>query len=56
MTRPIGPITSATMAPRRPLPVPIRPAERARASPPMTAPISPTTAATLAAIRSGVRV
>jgi hypothetical protein len=29
------------MAPRRPLPVPTRPAERANASPPMTAPIKP---------------
>src|SRR5262245_923029 len=51
-TRPIGACTRATMAPRRP-PLPIRQAERARASPPMTAGLSPVTAAVLAAIRSG---
>src|SRR5262249_5882869 len=48
--------TSATVAPRRPLPVLIRPAERDRANPPMTAPISPTTAATMAPIRPGLMV
>src|SRR5262249_17261755 len=48
--------TSATVAPRRPLPVLIRPAEGDRANPPMTAPISPTTAATMAPIRPGLMV
>ncbi len=54
--RPIGPVTRAKIAPRRPVPGAIPRAERLSASPPTTALISPAAAPAVATIRFVVSV